>query len=512
MSTVALSDRTRPFTREDILRRVRAALTIATVAAAFVGALAYCSVALRRLGHPFELEWLEGSSLQHVQRVLHGQPLYTRPTVQWTPNIYPPLYYWISALVSHVVGLGFPALRAVSVASSVVLGASVFLLVRDDTRELVGPTVATGLVYASYRIGGAWYDVARVDSLFVALLVLGLLLARRSRNPRDAVVAAGVMVCAVFTKQSAFVPAVAALPWLWVSGRRLAIAYAGAFAGGCAALFGYLQLGSHGWFSYYMLTVPAGHALDSAKIIGFFTGDLLGHVAPALAITVVTLAAMWREREQSPLVWFYVPVFGALLFAAYSARVHTGGWDNVLLPAYIGIALVAGFGVGRMRTSGSSATACAVLGLVVLQFVTISYAPWKQIPPASSVAAGNDLLAELRSLPQPVMLTGAPWMLDRAGDRTDATAQASALVDVLRARAGDPARHLQGELIELIRTHHYCSIVIDRPAELSYTPPNLERYYEFKGVLLPAGDLRPVTGMAIIPWEVWVPRGGAPCG
>jgi hypothetical protein len=512
VSTVAFPTRARARSGEDVLQRVRTALTVAVLAGAALAALAYLYVALRRIGYPYELEWIEGGSLQHVARVVHGQALYTRPTLAWTPNIYPPLYYWVSAIVAHVAGLGFPALRAVSIVSSLVLGAAVFALVRRETGELVGPAVATGLVYASYRIGGAWLDIARVDSMFLALLVVGLLLARRTRTSRDAMFAAAVMVLAVLTKQSGVVPALAVVPWLISVGRRVAVTYVATFTAGCVVLLGALQLSTHGWFSYYIFTVPSGHSLETSKIIGFFTGDLLGHLAPALVVGVLVLAAMWRERATSRVVWFWFPVFAGLLFTAYSARVHTGGWDNVLLPAYIAIAAVAGIAAGRARASASAASTCVVLGLTALQFVFLAYAPWKQVPPASDVGAGSALIAELRALPEPVLMTGQSWLLEKSGHESDVSAHASAIVDVLRAHAGEPARRLGNELDTNIRRHRYCSVVVDRPAAFSYVPASLERYYKLSRVLLRGDELRPVTGIPIVPWEVWVPRGGVPCG
>jgi len=60
--------------------------------AAFAGALrwllvvlsawylgSYLTVALLRVGYPFELEWMEGTIADHVRRILDGQPLYVPP-------------------------------------------------------------------------------------------------------------------------------------------------------------------------------------------------------------------------------------------------------------------------------------------------------------------------------------------------------------------------------------------------------------------------------------------------
>jgi hypothetical protein len=53
--------------------------------------LVYIVIALMRDWYPFELEWLEGASVVHVQRVLDGRPLYVPPSLDFVPFIYPPL-------------------------------------------------------------------------------------------------------------------------------------------------------------------------------------------------------------------------------------------------------------------------------------------------------------------------------------------------------------------------------------------------------------------------------------
>src|SRR3954471_7930841 len=90
---------------------------VAAIGSAFV--LMYLYIALGRLSYPFDLEWMEGSMVHHVARVLAGQPIYAPPTLEFTAFLYPPLYYYVSAAVARVTGLGFTPLRLVSLASSV---------------------------------------------------------------------------------------------------------------------------------------------------------------------------------------------------------------------------------------------------------------------------------------------------------------------------------------------------------------------------------------------------------
>jgi hypothetical protein len=496
--------------RADVAHRVHDALLVAALGGALLSVGTFVFIAFHRVGHPFELEWIEGGSLDEVARVLQGRPLYTAPTVTWAPNIYPPFYYWVAAAFARIGGLTFGSLRAVSLVSTAALSVFVWMLVRRETNEAIGPAVAVGLVFACYRIGGTWFDVARVDMLCLALLFAGLLLARVTERSIGAMFAATVMILAILTKQSALVPAFGVVPWLWLRDRRLGYSYVATLAIEGVSAYAALQIATHGWFVYYVWSVPSGHAIEHSAIVGFWTVDLLAHLWPALALTAVALVVCRRDAQKT--IWFYGPVFASLLFAAYTARLHTGGWDNVLLPAYLGIATLAGITVGRSRTLWPVSGSSIVVGVVVLQFVLLAYLPGPFIPRPGEVATGDRLVARLAKLPGPILLTGEPWLLRRAGSPQYVSADASAISDVLRAGTTRPADALARELESAIRNHHYCSIVTDRPAEFSSLPADLPRYYQPTRELLAPGQLVPVTGYAIAPAEVWQPRGSPACG
>ena len=91
--------------------RVTASLWNASRVVVVVAAIApiaiYLFVALRRIGYPFELEWLEGGEVEIVNRVVHGQGIYVAPSLHYVPYPYPPLVIWISAVFAKVFGVGF---------------------------------------------------------------------------------------------------------------------------------------------------------------------------------------------------------------------------------------------------------------------------------------------------------------------------------------------------------------------------------------------------------------------
>src|SRR5262245_24466592 len=88
------------------------------VGIAVLALIVYVVVALLRMRFPFELEWMEGASIAHIDRLAHGLPLYVKPSLDFTPFIYPPLYFVVASWVAKLAGVGFVALRLVSFGAS----------------------------------------------------------------------------------------------------------------------------------------------------------------------------------------------------------------------------------------------------------------------------------------------------------------------------------------------------------------------------------------------------------
>ena len=72
-------------------------------------------------------------------------------------------------------------------------------------QAIKAPSYEECLLAAIFRVGGAWFDVARVDTLFLFFLLAGGYAARVSSGWRGAAFAGLLMAFAFFTKQSALV-------------------------------------------------------------------------------------------------------------------------------------------------------------------------------------------------------------------------------------------------------------------------------------------------------------------
>ena len=77
----------------DISETISKYFKLSVIALAIYFVLAYVILALSHISFPFALEWIEGSMLDHVRRVLSGKQLYAPPSVEFVPAIYPPFFF-----------------------------------------------------------------------------------------------------------------------------------------------------------------------------------------------------------------------------------------------------------------------------------------------------------------------------------------------------------------------------------------------------------------------------------
>ena len=231
----------------------------ARLAAALLGLAAiatYLVIALFRLSYPFPLEYLESNSLVEVQRILTGHALYAAPTVGYVPDGYPPLYFATSAAAASVLGLSYLPLRLVSLVSSLACFAVLARLVQRETASAAAGIAAAGLLAATYFVTDTWFDVARVDSLFIALSAAALYTARWMRRTRGAVATGLLLAAAFLTKQNGLAEGVAVLTAL-AFGPRRRLAWPAALTYGAVLGISTLALGlaSRGWYVFYVFVL-----------------------------------------------------------------------------------------------------------------------------------------------------------------------------------------------------------------------------------------------------------------
>jgi hypothetical protein len=477
----------------------------------------YLWVALQRIGYPFELEWLEGGSVSIVQRASEGHALYVQPSLHYVGWPYPPLYFWVSAAVAHVTGVGFLPLRLVSFTATLATFGVIYALVRSTpgSSALAG-LCAVGVYAATFRLTGAWIDIGRVDSLFLLLVLLAVLAARRAATWRGGVLVGALVFLAFFTKQTALVAALPLLAWLLARRPRVGVAALGTSAVLVVGSTVAMNAVSDGWYGYYVFGELAHQPIASSWVTQFWSHDLLQSLGVGLLVGAAGVGGWWargREAKFCPdVLGLDLAVVLGLVLASWVGRLHSGGWDDVLIPAAAGVALLVGHGVAGLRGATPPRwrwlTTALLVGPLVVQLGNLRYSLSAQLPTAADQRAGDQLVATLRRMPGQVVVLDHPWYASLAGKAT--SAQGEAINEVLRSSDERGRDALLRELPRSLASPGIGAVVLDAPEDDRGFADTLRRDFVASPTPLVSGNVfYPVTDLRLRPTELFVRRPGS---
>ena len=421
---------------------------ICLIAPAVVAVFSFLTVALSRVAFPFALEWLEAGTYTHVARVLEGKPIYAAPSYEFIAMIYPPLYYYVAAPLAGLTGNIMLSIHLVSMGSAL----AAFLLLYGICRVRRLPRslsfLAVGFAAASYKATGFWFDIGRVDMLFMALLLAAVLLVTlRPRREGVTGVAAGVALALAFATKQQAVVALPFLVFVLLLERRWkkALAFAGSAALLMALFVWGLAAASENWFLFYVFTLPGSAPASAAWFADTWRILLWPAFWPLVALILlgVTLALLGNHRRDNlPRLVSLALLVLPLLIMSYLSLAKQWGYVNGFLPAAFGLALAGAEAVFyAMQIPLTPRWVRAVvlglaLALVWLQFGVSRYDPRTQIPSAANVTAGYQALDTINHAPAPIFAPTDSYLLDMIGQPMHF--QASALSDITLAARYNP--------------------------------------------------------------------------
>jgi hypothetical protein len=400
-----------------------------------------------------DLEWMEGATLVAGDRLRRGLPYYTLPTPDYIPFIYPPLYAWTLGMLGHVVPMGYQLGRGVSiVATLAAAGAAVFAARGAGARWGLAVGCA-GLYLSCYRESGAFYDLVRTDSTTLALLSWSLALGARS-DRRAVLTSAALLALAFASKQNVAMLGVPMLAGVWLrDGRRRAMAFAGVSVGLALAQVVVLEVASGGLYLVYTVVIPATHQMVVERLVPGAQKELWQ--ALPVTTTAILLVPLWLRR--SP---YWAGVAGMALVMVSLMRGHGGGFINVLMPMFWVLAVLPAVAMGAARVAWAPVVAAVVVAAGL----------WKGrdplhrfVPAASELRNAANLIDELRTLDEPILLPHAPWYPVLAGKAPSFAL--IALWDIDHPR-GPLRAYVQD--IERAMEEHYWATIITPDAKLGF--------------------------------------------
>jgi hypothetical protein len=406
----------------------------------------------KRLGYPYDLEWMEGGQLTHALRILDGQKLYAPPSVEFIPYLYTPFYPMLLAALSKLVGLGYLMGRLVSLgafAAATVMG---YVFARREGGDRASAACAMAIPVAAYVPTGQWYELARPDSLYLALVAIALMLAWWKRRSHVGIaICALLLVAAFFTKQTASPFMIALGIALVLVNWRVAITYVVTLAATGLPLLWWANRSSGGWFWTYVFKLHQSHEFYPARAWLGTPFWLLALLGPSLLVIPWAIA---RKRSPGLLwaTWFALVGVGVACVGFGTQWAHI----NALVPGIFFPAIAIGVAAGRLSADGAPRLrpgvvySLLIVGLLLAPGIVVQklgrslprdwawhlhpstgYDPRPYVPTRLDRELGDQVIARLRAAPGEVLIPFHPFYAHLAGKRT--ALHRMGVMDVFRA-------------------------------------------------------------------------------
>jgi hypothetical protein len=391
--------------------------------------LLFLYTAFRRLHYPFSYDQIEGGIVTSVWRIVHGYPLYPPPTLDFVPYLYAPLYFYLAAALSKVIGVGYASLRLISILGTLGSLGVIYALIHGETRSRLAALAGAGLFAACYHPLEGWFDVGRVDSLFVFLFLLAIYCTRRA----PVLLAVLVWLIAFQAKQTILPVAVLVLCADWQRPRRMALGLV-TLLGGIGASILVMNHLTGGWYSYYLFGTAKGLPWVLRTAVLYIPVDLLQPLGLALLIllaSILCVPPVLRSRSTQ----FYIFVSFAIYGSIWFLRSHAGSAVNTLMPAYAWTPVLFGVALHRLTSWLSSqpspqAQLCRVLllGAAVVQIFGHIYHPGRYVPSAVTREARQKFEQQLSALPGDIYVLSHSYDAILAGKKPHAVDDAFGII------------------------------------------------------------------------------------
>ena len=467
----------------------------------------YLITSLPRVFYPYDLDFIEDSMLMQSIRIADGQPVFVAPNAEFMPHVYMPLYSFIGGMLIKVMGASFVPMRLLSFGATLITAILIFVIAQRETQEKWIGFACAALFLGGYRITGFWYELARVDSLFVMLLMIGMMIGLRAQSAPRLLAAAAVMTLAFFTKQTAVLFAGALALYLFFNIRWRVSWFVIPFAALVSITILILNAMTDGWFWYHTFTIAGGDPIELGRVINYVFVDVLWGIGGLSLMLIIALSEVHvgglrfvLPRFQSPAHWL-VAIFAAFIVSGVG-RSSVGGNVNNLMPVYAFLCLSPMvFFVGAKHAS--PLRTAFIASAVILQFILGAYNPLRYIPTPTMRESGDRLVKRIAATNGEVLVMMHPYYAMLAGK------QPSAQIAVLWYGRGRGTTPLPDDFVKRIQNHYYSMIISDESLfEIEDTElQSLLSANYVKTMIIDESESPPApVGMLVQPKVIYVPK------
>lgn len=369
------------------------------ISLAMMFGLFFFFIVFSRISYPYSLEWMEGGHLIQVDRLLSQQSLYEAPSIDYVPMIYPPLFFYFSAGLSSLLGFGFLPLRLISIVATIGCLLIIFCMVYCETRNSYSAVISSGFFLATYQLCYTWFDLARVDMLYIFLLLLGIYILRFSTKSLALFFAGIIFTSSILTKQTAIFYILPIIIYFsLINPIKKTLWLIGSLSTSLLLSLIILNLINDGWLVYFLFLLPSNHSISLNSFIRFWTYDLILPFGIALSYGLFFLLNLSKTSKNHYEAFYLVLLIGFLTASSFS-RSNFGGSENTLIPVYVIVSIIFGLGMDRaiklipiIPKNFLFQFKILIYFVCSMQFITMLYNPLTFIPTKENQIANEKVI------------------------------------------------------------------------------------------------------------------------
>ena len=358
-------------------------------------------VTWNRISLPFVFEWGESAGVNQISRILTGADLFAKPTLEFSALVYTPLYYFVSAGLSAIIGNPLFSARIISLVSTAISVVLIGFIVRNQTKNNLLAWISGMFYLACFALSDGFYDLARVDSLYILVVLIAFIVALRAQNKAGYLLFGLLVVIGFFVKQSfiiVFIPLhIYLLLKYW---KNSWTAFVLELIGLSVSLY-LINRYTNNWFFYYIFDLPQEHGYSLVSAIDFWIGDTINPLGIVFIFFLVyILASKFELMAKDPNLhtekdttvrkaskdrwWFFLLFFAGAAGAAWVTRASNGGGANNCMLIYAALAISLGLGAGLVLKTkwveDNQWFYALIMIAISIQFIGLIYNPLNFLP------------------------------------------------------------------------------------------------------------------------------------
>jgi hypothetical protein len=454
-------------------------------------------VAVSRMFYPFDLEWIEGVTVELVKRLTEGESIYCSPTVEYIPMVYTPLYHYLGAFVSKVFGVGFVPLRAISFVSFLLTLFVLYKIIFDVTKDRFWSLVGIGLYSFSFAFCGFWFDLARIDTFANFMLIVSFYFLLREKS-FAIFLSALFSFFAFYSKQSNLIVTIFLFFPLLLEDKKRALiflAYYLSFVIVSTLVENYF---TNGWYMFWNFFAPMSHQWEWSRLVTFWTTD----VVPSYPVFFVLLG-FWLVKSHNindfPKSKYFLFFLAGTILNSYFFRLHQGGFLNVLIPLATSISVLLPIFLDwfaqNFNTPNNYRNATYVF--VLVQFIVLVYNPFLQIPRKIDEKIGWEFIRKIKDIEGEVFIPGHSFISRYAGKKS--FTHYVRINEFLESKSKE-SEDFYKEFLRTLREHKFSAIILDSDILL----PEIAQNYYKSGQIIEGNGFYTVIGKSR-PQDLWLP-------